>query len=79
MQEAAQLFSARTAIRHEMGLPEAGVRAAYFGPVLTPLALPPPPPDLDAQDSPPPEVPCPFRLATIADVITVQLLQVSMT
>ena len=62
MQEAAQLFSARTAVRHEMALPEASERAAYFGPVLAPLAMPPHPPNLDAQRPPPPEVPCPSQL-----------------
>ncbi|CAL5230062.1 g13513 [Coccomyxa viridis] len=56
-EEAAQLFSARTAVRHEMEVPQASERAAYFGPVLAPLALPPPPPHLNAQRPPPPELP----------------------
>ena len=56
MQGAAQLFSARTAVRHEMDLPLASERAAYFGPVLAPLALPPAPPERPAQKARPPQV-----------------------
>lgn len=67
MQEAAQLFSARTAVKHELELPQATERAAYIGPLLAPLALPPPPPDLEAQRPPPPEVPaCPSKVPRIA-------------
>ena len=62
MQEAAQLFMARTVVRHTMQLPKACQRAAYIGPVLAPLALPPPPPELDAQKPPPPQVANPLSL-----------------
>lgn len=55
MQEAAQLFSARATVRHEMALPEAAERTAYFGPVLARLALPPPP-QMEVQSAPPPQV-----------------------
>ena len=55
MQEAAQLFSARVAVRHEMALPEAAERTAYFSPVLAQLALPPPP-QMEVQRAPPPQV-----------------------
>ena len=59
MQEAAQLFGARVAVRHEMALPEAIERAAYFGPVLAQLALPPPP-QIEVLSAFPPQVntPC---------------------
>ena len=63
-----------------MGLPEAGERAAYFGPVLAPLALPPPPPHLlMLRRPPPPEVPCTSQVATIARMLAARLLQIRMT
>lgn len=54
-QEAAQLFGARMAVRHEMAPPEATERAAYFGPVLAQLALPPPP-QIEVLSAPLPQV-----------------------
>lgn len=56
LQEAAQLFGARMAVRHDMALPGADERAAYFGPVVAALALPPPPPQAETQRAPPPPV-----------------------
>lgn len=55
LQEAAQLFSARTAVRHAMALPQADERAAYLGPVLAALALPPPPPPIESPAAAPPQ------------------------
>ena len=49
-----------------MALPQAGERAAYFGPVLAALALPPPPSLTESPAAPPPQA-CTLMCCPVPD------------